>query len=87
MTFIRNNNMEYLEIDENSLVIYDETRGDTHYINETGKTIVELLETATPKEDLIRLLCDIYSASTEEIEADVDRFLDELISKKVVVCL
>lgn len=87
MTYIRNCDMEFLEIDENSIVVYDENGGDTHYINETGKTIVEILETATAKEDLIKQLCDIYSASPEEISDGVDQFLDELIGKKVVVCL
>lgn len=87
MTYIRNNDMEYLEIDENSLVVYDEACGDTHYINETGKAIVEILVKATSKEDLVKELCTIYSASVEEIAEGVEQFLDELISKKVVVCL
>ncbi len=87
MTYIRNHNMEFLEIDENSLVVYDENGGDTHYINETGKTIVELLETQKTKEELLRQLCELYEASPEEISEGVDQFLDELLAKKVVVCL
>lgn len=87
MTFIRNKEMEFLEIDENSLAVYDDRSGDTHYINETGKTIVEILENETTREELISQLCDMYSAPVDEISEGVDVFLDELIDKKVVVCL
>lgn len=87
MTYIRNHDMEFLEIDENSLVVYDENCGDTHYVNDTGKTIVELLENATTKDDLIKQLCNIYEATADDISDSVDQFLEELLSKKVVVCL
>lgn len=87
MKYIINNNMEFLEIDDENLVVYDNESGDSHYIDETGKSILKILECETTEEALISQLCEIYSASAEEITSDVREFLKELIEKKVVICL
>lgn len=87
MKYIRNSAMEYLEIDEENLVVYDNESGDSHYIDATGKVILEILEEAVTEEELIGQLCEIYSATAEEISGDVREFLGELITKKVVVTL
>ena len=44
MKYIRNSNMEFLEIDDDNLAVYDNESGDTHYIDATGKSILEILE-------------------------------------------
>lgn len=87
MTYIRNHEMEFLEIDKDSLVVYDENVGDTHYLNHTGKAIVDLLETENTKDELIAKLCATYDVTSEEISDSVEQFLGELLSKKVVVSL
>lgn len=86
MKYIRNQDMEFLDIDEENLAVYDNESGDTHYIDATGKVILEILEEGTAYEDLIGQLCDMYAASEQEISDDVQAFLAELLSKKVVVC-
>ena len=35
--------MEFLEIDDDNLAVYDNESGDTHYIDTTGKSILEIL--------------------------------------------
>lgn len=87
MMYIRNSAMEYLEIDDDNLVVYDNESGDSHYIDATGKVILEILESEVTEEELIGQLCEIYSATAEEITDDVREFLGELITKKVVVTL
>lgn len=87
MKYIRNSAMEYLEIDDENLVVYDNESGDSHYIDATGKVILEILESEVTEEELIGQLCEIYSATAEEITEDVRGFLGELIEKKVVVTL
>lgn len=86
MKYIRNQNMEFLDIDEENLAVYDNESGDTHYIDATGKVILEILQEETAYDDLIAQLCERYAATEEEISDDVQTFLTELVSKKVVVC-
>ncbi len=87
MKYIRNHNMEYLDIDDENLAVYDNESGDTHYIDETGKAILEILKIETAEDDLICQLCELYSATAEEIANDVHEFLGKLILKKVVIYL
>lgn len=87
MNYARNPNMEFLEIDLENLAVYDNESGDTHYLDGTGKVILDILKTETTEENLISQLCDIYSAPAQEIAKDVHEFLSELILKKVVVSL
>lgn len=87
MKYIRNQAMEFLDIDDENLAVYDNESGDTHYIDATGKAILDILKVETAEEDLICQLCELYSATAEEITDDVQKFLKKLILKKVVICL
>lgn len=78
--------MEFLEIDDDNLAVYDNESGDTHYIDATGKSILEILECDTPEDNLISKLCAMYDVTAVEITDDVHVFLNELVSKKVVIC-
>ena len=86
MKYIRNSNMEFLEIDDDNLAVYDNESGDTHYIDATGKSILEILEHETSEDNLICKLCAVYDVTADEIAGDVHEFLNELVSKKVVIC-
>lgn len=87
MKYIKNKSMDFLDIDDENLVVYDPDSGDTHYIGEPGKTILSLLEDETEFDALVSKLCELYSAADGEIEADVREFLAELVEKKVVMQL
>lgn len=87
MKYIKNKNMEFLDIDDDNLAVYDPVSGDTHYINGTGKTIISLLDNETEKEKLIDKLCEDFYGSREAIANDLSEFLGDLIEKKVVTCL
>lgn len=87
MRYIKNNSMEFLDIDDENIVVYDPDSGDTHYISETGKAILSLLDKEIEFDELVSKLCEAYSSERDEIESDVREFLDELVGKKVVLCL
>ena len=87
MKYIKNNAMDFLDIDEENIVVYDPDSGDIHYISETGKAILSLLEAETEFDELVAELCTFYCAERAEIESDVREFLDELVAKKVVLSL
>ena len=87
MKYIKNNSMEFLDIDDENIVVYDPESGDTHYISETGKAILSLLDEEIEFDELVSQLCELYSSERDEIESDVREFLDELVEKKVVLYL
>ncbi len=87
MKYTKNTTMEFLDIDDENIVIYDPDSGDTHYISDTGKSILSLIDGEAEADDLIAELCKIYSAEKSEIEADVREFLGELADKKIIVAL
>lgn len=87
MKYIKNNSMEFLDIDDENIVVYDPESGDTHYISETGKAILSLLDTEIEFDELVSQLWEAYSSERDEIESDVREFLDELVEKKVVLSL
>ena len=85
MKYIKNETMEFLEIDDESMAIYDPDSGDTHYIDAIGIAILSLLDGETEETELIDQLCDMYDADREIITADVHGFLKELVGKNVVL--
>ena len=87
MKYKKNDEMEFLDIDDENLAVYYTESGDTHYIGGTGKVILSMLGDGTDDTELIGRLCEIYSAAAGEIERDVTECLVELAEKKVVVCL
>ncbi len=84
MKYVKSPQIEYLEIDSENAVLYDTQSGDTHYIDSVGKTVFSLLDKAIEVDRLISLLCGIYSAERQEIEADITEFLKDLAQKKVI---
>ena len=85
MKYIKNDAMEFLEIDDENMAIYDPDSGNTHYIDAIGKMILSLLDEEIEEAELINQLCDIYDAAREIITADVHGFLENLVDKKVVL--
>ncbi|MFR3482846.1 MAG: HPr-rel-A system PqqD family peptide chaperone [Clostridia bacterium] len=87
MTVMKNKEMEYIQVDEKSLVIYDPDSGDTHFIDEVGQSILNLMEEEVTVDALVETLSQMYISEGDEIRHDVEAFLRELIEKKVVVAL
>jgi PqqD family protein of HPr-rel-A system len=85
MKYKKNDSMDYLEIDDESLAIYDPESGDTHYISGTGKVILSLLDGKTNTAELVKKLCEIYSADENRIIGDVNEYLKELEHKKIII--
>ena len=87
MTVMKNKEMEYIQVDEKSLVIYDPDLGDTHFIDEVGQSILNLMDEEITVDALVETLSQMYISEGDEIRRDVEAFLNELIEKKVVVAL
>ena len=85
MTVKKNKEMEYIQVDEKSLVIYDPDSGDTHFIDETGQSILNLIEEEITDDALVQTLSQMYVSEGDEIRHDVEAFLKELIEKKVII--
>lgn len=80
----RNEEMEYLDVEEGKLVVFDPESGDTHFIEGPGPDILKILEEETSIEDLVVQLSKKYLAEPGVIETDVMEFIGELKAKKVV---
>ena len=85
MTVKKNKEMEYIQVDEKSLVIYDPDSGDTHFIDEIGQSILNLLDEETTVDALVETLSQMYVSEGDEIRRDVEAFLRDLIEKKVII--
>ena len=85
MTVKKNKEMEYIQVDEKSLVIYDPDSGDTHFIDEIGQSILNLIEEEITVDALVETLSQMYVSEGDEIRHDVEVFLRELIEKKVII--
>lgn len=84
MIYKKNENMDYIQTDDASLAVFDSETGDTHFFDEVGIDILNALSEPCGLEMLLNKLCSIYDASAEDIISDVNEFLDDMISKKVV---
>lgn len=84
MIYKKNETMDYIQSDETSLAVFDPDTGDTHFFDETGMDILDLLSEPRDLDSLLEKLCEIYSVTKEEIRADVEEFLADAVSKKVV---
>ena len=87
MIYKKNENMDYIQTDETSLAVFDPETGDTHFFDETGIDILNILSEPCDLELLLSKLCEIYDVTADEIRADIEEFLAETVEKKVVEIL
>ena len=87
MVYQKNKSMEYIQRDETSLAVFDPESGDTHFFDEIGIDILGMLEEPCDLETLLQKLCAVYETSPDEIREDVEEFLQDTVSKKVVEVL
>ena len=84
MKYQKNPNMDYIPTDETSLAVFDPESGDTHFFDETAIDILNCLDEPCDLPTLLNRLCEIYDATPDDIREDVQAFLVECVSKKVV---
>lgn len=87
MLYQKNGAMDYIQTDDTSMAVYDPESGDTHFFDETGIDILNSLAEPCDMDGLLNKLCQIYDAAPEDIRGDVEEFLQEAISRKVVKVL
>lgn len=87
MLYKKNENMDYIQSDETSLSVFDPESGNVQIFDETGIDILNTLDEPSDIDSIIEKLCKIYNAAPDEIRPDVEEFLAECISKKVIITL
>ncbi len=87
MIYQKNEGMDYIQTDNTSLAVYDPESGDTHFFDETGIDILNSLTEPCDIDGLLKKLCQIYDAAPQDIRSDVEEFLQEAVSKQVVITL
>lgn len=85
MLYKKNEAMDYIFSDQTTLAVYDPESGDTHFFDETGIDILNLLEKPKNVDSLLAELSKIYNASPDDMREDVIIFIMEVVAKKVVL--
>ena len=67
MLYKKNEAMDYIFSDQTTLAVYDPESGDTHFFDETGIDILNLLEKPKNVDSLLAELSKIYNASPDDI--------------------
>ena len=85
MKYKRNQDFDFIEIDEENITVFDPDSGNTHIIAETGADILKLVNGENELNDILNQLTVIYEVSTEEISSDVLSFIDSLLERKIIM--
>lgn len=90
MLYKKNPDMEFIETDENGVVVFDPVSGDSCILNDIGCSILHALEQAAGQdpgaspEAVAHCLSLEYDAPIAQIEADVQEFLSALLAQGVI---
>ena len=84
MNYKKTEKMDFILSDETSLAVFDPESSDTYFFDETGIDILNCLSEPCNIEKLLNKLCEIYSATPEDIRADVEEFLADTVAKGIV---
>lgn len=87
MFYQRNDNLDFISAGNTVLAAFDPDTGDTHFFDETGVTILDILSVPHTIEGLVDRLCEIYSTEPATIIRDLEEFLAEATSKRVIYVL
>ena len=58
--------------------LFDPSTGNTYTLNETGLAILRAVQNGKNKKQIIKMICDEYEVSTEQIERDLADMLIQL---------
>ena len=87
MVYMKNKEMEHIPVDETSLTVFDSESGDVHFFDGPGIDILNALNEPRDLDSLLEKLYEEYEASPDDIKADVEQFLKEVVENKVVLVL
>ena len=85
MKYYKNPNMDYILADETSMAVFDSDTENTYFFDETGIDILNILNDPCDLPTLLDSLCQIYDVNPSDIQKDVEEFLKDVLSKKVVL--
>jgi len=80
---VRNNQTAWQQVEENVIVVTNQTR-KMHILQGIGGRIWELLENSINQDELIENIQNEYDAPPWQIQEDVERFLKELSEKTMI---
>lgn len=81
--YIQNTEIVATELDE-SLMMMSIEHGKYYELNSVSKRIWELFETPNTKEGVISSLLKEYDITRESCEIELDKHIEELLSKKII---
>lgn len=84
MNYKKTEKMDFIFSDETSLAVFDPQTSDTYFFDETGIDILNCLSEPCDIETVLQKLCEIYSATPEDIRDDVEEFLSDTVAKGIV---
>jgi PqqD family protein of HPr-rel-A system len=84
MKYIKNMDIDIIPTEEGEAVLFDSESGSTHVLDSVAVDIIQILEEGKTIDELVSELAKLYSADTDEIKADVEEFLKDLVEKKIV---
>lgn len=85
---IRDKELNTFALDEEGLMIYDESTEDTHILNATAQYLFELLVTPMTLKEIEEYFIGKYEFSEEDLETlsdDLDEILEEMVAKNIIL--
>lgn len=83
----RDEELSTFALDEEGLMIYDESSEDTHILNETAQFIFELLKKPMTLEEIEEIFKKKYDFEDDDLETlcdDLDEILEEMVEKNII---
>lgn len=83
----RDKELNTFDLDEEGLMIYDESSEDTHILNETAQYIFELLKKPMTLKEIEEIFKGRYEFEDDDVETlcdDLDEILEEMVEKNII---
>ncbi|MFH1459659.1 MAG: PqqD family protein [Candidatus Omnitrophota bacterium] len=80
---IRNKEAAWQEVEDNIVVITQQTK-KIHVLSGCGLMLWQRLEQSQTKQDLLQAILDEYEVEPAQAQADLDKFLEEVIAKDII---
>lgn len=83
----RDEKLNTFALDEEGLMIYDESTEETHILNATAQYIFELLKTPMTLKEIEEKFKERYEFEEEDLSTlsdDLDEILEEMVSKMII---